>query len=133
MRAGLSPWAGALQAGGMMRAWAGLVLALSAGMATAGEWEPLAGEGLRAALVARTLGYPDGATQGFAADGTTRHEAGGRSSTGRWRIEGDRYCSAWPPGESWACYAVERSANGLDLRFTGESGDRTTGRYIDLR
>jgi hypothetical protein len=116
-----------------MRVGAVLAMTLWAGAAVAGDWVPLSGEALQAALVARSLGYPDGAMQGFAADGTTQHEVGGRSSAGRWRIEGDRYCSSWPPGESWACYAVARSADGLDLRFTDERGGATTGRYIDLR
>jgi hypothetical protein len=30
----------------------------------------------------------------------------GRDSHGRWSVEGDRYCSVWPPNESKACYAV---------------------------
>ncbi len=112
--------------------WRVLVLAvLSLGPAPvlAQEWGRLSGPEITRALTARVLGYDDGTTQDFLADGRTL-AAGG---WGRWRVEGDRYCSAWPPSDVWACYLVEREARGLDIRFTGEGGAVTVGRYVDLQ
>jgi hypothetical protein len=111
----------------MLRAL-GVVL-LMAGPVAAEEWEVLRGGAVRDALAARVLGYADGATQNFFADGRTLYEKGS-ASWGRWRVEGDRYWSQWPPTDRWDCYGLAR--NGLDLRFTGEDGDQTVGRYIDL-
>jgi hypothetical protein len=116
----------------MMRAL--VLLAALAAPAAAADWQPLDGAGIRAALAARVLGYPDGGHQNFFADGRTlRESAGGRPSWGRWTVEGDRYCALWPPSDRWTCYRVERHARGLDLRFTPvEGGAPGTGRYIDL-
>lgn len=106
-----------------------LVLALLPGIAMAGDWEPLEGDALRAALTARTLAYQGGEMQGFFADGRTLYETP-EASWGRWRVEGGQYCSQWPPSDLWACYGVER--NGIDLRFIAGDGSVTQGRYIDL-
>jgi hypothetical protein len=67
--------------------------------------------------------------QEFKAGGVTLAGTG----AGKWRIDGDRYCSAWPPSETWACYEVDREARGRDLRFTDGAGHVTVGRYIDLQ
>lgn len=99
------------------------------GLAVAEEWVRLNGPGIEAALTARVLAYPDGTMQDFHAGGRT---LAGRAE-GRWRVDGDLYCSTWPPSESWACYEVEREARGLDIRFTGEDGAVTVGRYNDLQ
>jgi hypothetical protein len=29
------------------------------------------------------------------------------TSQGDWRVEAGNYCSRWPPGDEWTCYAVE--------------------------
>jgi hypothetical protein len=110
-----------------------LAMLLLAGPAMAEDWARLDGPGITAALTARVLGYEGGATQNFYADGRTLYESGGSPSWGTWRVEGDRYCSRWPPRDAWDCYAVEAEARGLDLRFVGEGGAVTTGRYQDLR
>lgn len=99
------------------------------GLAVAEAWARLDGPGIEAALTARVLAYPDGTMQDFHAGGRTIAGMG----EGRWKVDGDRYCSAWPPSERWACYKVEREARGLDLRFTGEDGAVTVGRYNDLQ
>ena len=101
------------------------------GMVLAGDWTVLGADQVGAALSARVLQYEDGATQNFYADGRTFNEAGGES-WGSWRIDGDQYCSQWPPSDHWACYRVERSAGGLDLRFIAEDGSITEGRHVDL-
>lgn len=107
-----------------------LLLLLLAGPAAAGDWEVLRGEEVRTALAARVLAYPDGAVQNFFQDGRTLWEGGGAPSWGHWRVDGDLYCSQWPPADRWDCYEVER--NGIDIRFTSPSGAVTVGRYVDL-
>jgi hypothetical protein len=95
----------------------------------AGDWQVLRGHAVHEALAARVLAYADGSTQNFFADGRTLYESGS-ASWGRWRVEGDLYCSQWPPAERWDCYGVER--NGLDIRFVSPGGSVTEGRYVDL-
>lgn len=108
--------------------WIGLCLvALWPCVAAAEGWERLDGGALRAALEGRTLVYADGTVQDFGADGQTLY---GAESRGRWRVEGDRYCSVWPPSDRWACYDVER--DGVRLRFLSEEGAETVGVYGDL-
>jgi hypothetical protein len=109
-----------------------LSLALLSSPVMAQDWQPLKGAEITQALSARVLAYPDGKTQNFFADGRTLYEGGGSSQSGQWRVEGDRYCSVWPPSDRWSCYGVEREAQGLDLRFVDDGGTATAGRYVDL-
>ncbi|MCF1709660.1 hypothetical protein L0V05_12635 [Tabrizicola sp. J26] len=111
---------------------AGLMVALAAPVG--GEtWLPLDGGQVGSALTARVLGYADGTVQEFKADGTTLFQTFWSLRHGLWKIEGERYCSQWPPGTDWACYRVEREARGLDLRFVDEAGTVSAGRYMDLK
>ena len=112
---------------------AALAVLLMSSPAVAEEWQPLTGDQIKTALSARVLAYDGGKTQNFFADGRTLYEGDGSSQSGQWRIEGDRYCSVWPPSDRWSCYGVEREAGGLDLRFVTEGGSVTQGRYIDLQ
>lgn len=98
--------------------------------ALAENWRVLDGPGITAALAARVLQFQDGSTQNFFQDGRTLHEAGGGVSWGKWWVEGDRYCSSWPPSDVAACYGVE--VQGLDVRFTSDGGEVSLGRYVDL-
>ncbi len=100
--------------------------AVLAQSARAEAWRQLSGPEISAALSSRTLGYPDGTMQDFRPDGSTL--AG--QSAGSWRVDGDHYCSKWPPSDTWSCYAV--AAQGLDIRFTAGDGGVTVGRYADL-
>jgi hypothetical protein len=111
---------------------ASVLAVLLATPVAAEEWQPLTGPQIRDALAARVLGYPGDRHQNFFADGRTLYE-GTQSDWGQWRVEGDRYCSLWPPSDRWTCYAVERAARGLDLRFLADDGSVTVGRYIDLQ
>lgn len=43
-------------------------------------------------------------------------------SQGFWRLEGDKYCSQWPPSEHWSCYDVFE--NDLGVVFVSSSGTR---------
>ena len=93
----------------------------------------LAGDGLSGpqitgALSARTLGYKDGQTQTFFADGRTLYESD-KAEWGRWRVDGDQYCSQWPPSDRWSCYGVTR--DGQDIGFVAGDGSVAVGRYID--
>ena len=106
-----------------------LVLALATPV-LAEDWRVLDGPGITTALAARVLQYPDGSVQNFFQDGRTLYEAGGGESWGKWWVEGGQYCSSWPPSDVAACYGVE--VQGLDVRFTSNSGDVTVGRYVDL-
>lgn len=57
----------------------------------------------------------------FNANGDTHYsKTNGRPSNGRWKAEGDRYCSQWPPSASWDCYFI--TANGDELTFVPEHG-----------
>lgn len=98
--------------------------------ARAEDWRVLDSTGITAALAARVLQYEDGSTQNFFQDGRTLFEAGDGEAWGKWWVEGDRYCSVWPPSDVAACYGVE--LRGLDVRFTGEGGEESLGRYVDL-
>jgi hypothetical protein len=103
-------------------------LALLPTLAAAEDWQVLDGAAITAALTARTLVYDGGATQTFNADGSTLYTAG-EPSTGGWRVEGNQYCSVWPPSDRWDCYDIARSADGLDIRFKAAGGSETVGRY----
>ena len=98
--------------------------------ALAEDWQVLDDAGISAALTARVLRYEDGSTQNFFDGGRTLYQAGAGESWGKWWVEGGRYCSAWPPSDGTACYRVE--VQGLDVRFTSQSGDMSLGRYQDL-
>ena len=47
-------------------------------------------------------------------------------SHGRWWLQGDKYCSQWPPQGGWACYAVmgDPDARPPTLTWIGDSGRR---------
>jgi len=53
----------------------------------------------------------------------------GRDSWGYWRVEGDRYCSQWPPQQGWVCYDMRTwEADGrIWVAWIGDSGARFDG------
>lgn len=85
-------------------------------------WQAMTGAQITEALTDRTLHY-DSAWQEFRASGRTLYNAG-RDSWGYWRVEGDQYCSMWPPSDLWACYGMAH--RGDRLRFIGSSADDVT-------
>ena len=107
-----------------------LVWVALAGSAQAEEWRALTGAEIAGALVSRVIVYQGGQRQGFMADGFTTYESRDTVNMGEWRVEGGKYCSIWPPSDLWACYGVE--VKGIDVRFVGEGGEVTVGRYGDL-
>jgi hypothetical protein len=98
--------------------------------AFAQDWKPLNAEGIVAALSERALVYEDGARQTFRESGRTTYSVGAGDSQGSWRVEGDQYCSNWPPATTWSCYAFEWDAESGRLRFVSASGDVTVGTYV---
>ncbi len=111
-----------------MKRLAFFLLVVCAGSAAAEEgWEPLTGAQIQDALTDRRVTYA-AAWQEFRASGRTLYNAG-QDSWGYWRVEGDMYCSLWPPSDLWACYAVAR--RGDVLRFVGDRGDISEGTYAD--
>jgi len=110
---------------------AALVLALPAA-AAGDDWTRLSTPEIAAALTARSIVFDNGALQEFRADGTTSYDSGSGPVEGRWRVSDDEYCSVWLAAGEWTCFDVERSASGLDLRFTSTGGGISVGRYVDL-
>jgi hypothetical protein len=94
--------------------------------ALAEDWHPLDGPAIRTALESRSLIYDDNTTQDFRSDGRTLY---GTDSWGKWRVDGDRYCSAWPPSDAWACY--DMAQDGLRLKFISDDGSESIGTYND--
>lgn len=105
-----------------------LILTLCPTLAAAAEWQVVQGDAVRAALEGRKLTYANGAWQDFRASGRTLYNAGA-DSWGYWRVQGDQYCSMWPPSDLWACYDIQVS--GSVVLFVGAGGDQSDGIYAD--
>ena len=99
-------------------------LALICGSVSAQDRVDLDGSGIRAALDGQKLVYGSGAWQEFRVLGGTLYNAG-QDSWGDWRVEGDLYCSLWPPSDLWACFGMQRA--GDRLRFLDSNGEITEG------
>ncbi len=81
----------------------------SFGVAANAQERPLTGEEIRAALAGKSVtGERRGKSwsQSFDESGATTYVSDGRPSPGRWRVDGDRYCSQWPPASRWDCYKM---------------------------
>ncbi|MFQ5564753.1 MAG: hypothetical protein ACE5EU_00100 [Paracoccaceae bacterium] len=95
--------------------------------AWASEERPLSGAGIARLLTdAEVIG--EGTRQTFYASGRTRYNDG-RESWGYWRVDGDRYCSQWPPQEGWVCYDMRSWEEGgrVWIAWIGDSGARFEG------
>ena len=102
-----------------------ILWALWPGLLAAGEFVPLSGAEISAALTDQTLIYEQ-ARQVFYISGQTLYETS-RPSWGRWQVRGDQYCSQWPPTDTWSCYDMAR--DGATLRFIAADGSVTDGTY----
>ncbi|MFO6463905.1 hypothetical protein ACK8OR_05905 [Jannaschia sp. KMU-145] len=89
------------------------------------DWQPVAD--VYGTLSGRTVQYPS-ATQAFRSNGSTRYDAG-TPSVGRWTESAGRYCSVWPPVESWSCFDVMISGDGSRIRFVDDRGNATDGAF----
>ncbi|MEO6609040.1 MAG: hypothetical protein ABIN69_11290, partial [Aestuariivirga sp.] len=86
----------------------------------------LSGAGIAALLTDATLyGSENGqpAEQVFQKSGATFYSIPNGQSQGEWKIEGNKYCSAWPPNPTWVCYDVIN--DGAAVTFVSPSGKRT--------
>ena len=108
------------------------VVTLMAGLSGplwAGEWPTLSGDEITELLNDTRLQY-DGAWQEFYTSGKTLYNAG-RDSWGYWRVQGNLYCSEWPPNAGWDCYAMTRK--GDVVRFIDERGNVSEGVLEELQ
>ncbi len=82
----------------------------------------LSGAEMQSILYDKIL-YGKDADQIFQKSGTTFYTAGGSQSQGNWKIEGEKYCSQWPPNQAWACYDITQDGN--KISFISKDGIRT--------
>lgn len=93
----------------------------------------LTGDEVKALLTDATVngGSGDAAfKQYFAAGGATTYVGSENTpSQGSWRVQGDQYCSVWPPASTLVCYDVEGdpAATPPTVTWIGESGTRYPG------
>jgi hypothetical protein len=65
---------------------------------------------------------------------STSYWEGNNGSFGRWRVEGNEYCSQWPPAEFWVCYKVAITNHGdgqKQITWIASDGTRYVGRLED--
>ncbi len=108
-----------------------VVLVIATFPAHAQDWQKLNGPQIEAALDDRRVQYQSG-WQEFYESGKTLYNAG-RDSWGYWRVQGDQYCSQWPPNAGWDCYNFYRSKDGLQVRFESGQGHLTDAVYGELK
>jgi hypothetical protein len=58
----------------------------------------------------------------FLSGGLTHFIVDGDAQTGQWKIEDDKYCSAWPPSNTWDCYDILQ--DGTTIVFLSARGAR---------
>ncbi len=102
-----------------------IALILSAAPATADTWIKLDGATIEDTLNDTTWDYK-AAWQTFHASGRTLYNAG-RDSWGSWRVQGDQYCSEWPPNAGWDCYDLYFDMDLGRIKFVGRTGEETIG------
>jgi MOSC domain-containing protein YiiM len=78
-------------------------------------------EQMPAALTAGRFQFDDSAWQQFTPDGQTTYSEHGRTTQGTWYVDGQSFCSFWPPSYT-GCY---------DLTWLVEAGEATGVRFID--
>ena len=62
------------------------------------------------------------ADQIFQKNGVTYYNVGSGQSQGKWKVEGNQFCSQWPPNENWSCYDVLQDCK--NVTFVSKSGKR---------
>ena len=112
---------------------AALVALLAATPAHAAE-RPLKGPEIDVLLKGNTVvGQSDGGAwkQYFDANGETTYAGGTRPpSMGTWNVQGDKFCSQWPPNDHWVCYDVTGDLDAKPRTITwiaGGSGTKYPG------
>ncbi len=102
---------------------AALVVVLGALMAE--EWIALDDEGIKSALSGRSVEYTR-SSQSFLASGETT-DVDGRPSLGYWRVDGGKYCSQWPPRQTWNFYSLDVSEDRPKYGSLIRKADRLSG------
>ncbi|MEM7169765.1 MAG: hypothetical protein AAF530_06320 [Pseudomonadota bacterium] len=51
-------------------------------------------------------------------------------STGRWQIQGDAFCSLWPPSGDWDCYDMTGAGDQVTWIYQG-GGDPWPAKMVD--
>lgn len=71
-------------------------------------------------------------SQTFEKGGATIYVSGDNRSTGRWDVQGDQYCSEWPPSDRWSCYDISAENTGgvTTITWIGGDGSRETARLV---
>jgi hypothetical protein len=77
---------------------------------------------ITAVLTDKVLTSASNATQIFQTSGVTFYSENGSQSQGFWKVDGDKYCSQWPPNTAWPCYDVFQ--DGDTIVFVSGSGKR---------
>lgn len=111
-----------------------VLILMFCGTAAASEERRLSGDEIAALLPAITA-TTESTRQDFATDGGTEFKDAVRTSNGRWRVQGDFYCSTWPPSNAWRCYEVhvaQRAGSVPDviIWIDAELGDRTVNSIL---
>jgi len=102
---------------------------LLAGIATAtAEERTLSGPEI-APFLQNIVSMGNNSRQTFSGDGTTSYSENGRYSAGRWQVQGNKYCSQWPPNTSWACYHVAIDEAAGTIVWHDGSDNPETGTY----
>lgn len=83
-----------------------------------------------AGLLPKIIAIGDDTRQTFSAAGATTYQVGGRETYGTWRVDGDKYCSQWPPVRSWTCYLVVTDPTEQTLIWIDGQGHRTANKMI---
>jgi hypothetical protein len=86
------------------------------------EEHKLSGAEIAAILTDKVLSAKTDTTQIFQKSGVTFFSENGSQSQGFWKVDGDKYCSQWPPNTAWPCYDVLQ--DGSKITFVSASGNR---------
>jgi hypothetical protein len=97
------------------------VIALMTAQSHADE-KKLNGPEITAALTDTVLSAKTDTTQIFQKSGVTFFSDNGSQSQGFWKVDGDKYCSQWPPNTAWPCYDVLQ--DGSKITFVSATGIR---------
>ncbi|EFL87813.1 hypothetical protein [Ahrensia sp. R2A130] len=77
-----------------------------------------------AALLPTIIATGQDTRQTFSEAGATTYSFKGRDSYGSWRVQGDQYCSQWPPADGWACFDLLADDELKTIVWLDASGER---------
>jgi hypothetical protein len=74
-------------------------------------------------------GAPGEIEQIFQKAGLTFYLVNGSAAQGEWKVEGDQYCSQWPPSPTWSCFDFLADGDGV-FTFVGTDKKRYQMRTV---